>query len=213
MPNRRGPEYHDVMNIGIFGGTFDPPHLGHLILAEQCRAQAKLDQVWFLPSYVPPHKTDRVMTRFDHRCEMVALATTGQPAFRVEPIEKELPPPSYSAETLSELIQRNPQVEFSLILGGDSLNDLSTWYQPARVVRQAKLVAVPRPGATLLTAAELAARLDLPVDDVRLQIVECPLVDIASRDIRSHVNTDQTIRYLVPRSVEEFIRERKLYKS
>ena len=201
------------MNIGIFGGTFDPPHFGHLILAERCREQAGLDQVWFLVSYAPPHKTDQAITRFEQRCEMVALATTGQPAFRVEPIEKELPPPSYTAETLAELIRRHPDNKFSLIIGGDSLYDLPTWYQPVRVVRQAQLIAVPRPGVNLIPPEALAEQLGVPSSEVRLQVVECPQVDISSRDIRSRVKADQTIRFLVPRSVEEFLRDRKLYKS
>jgi len=199
------------MRIGIFGGTFDPPHLGHLILAERCREEAVLDQVWFLPSYVPPHKADRPITRFEHRCEMVTLATTGQPAFRVEPIEKELPPPSYTVETLAELTQRHPAHEFALIVGGDSLNELHQWYQPQRLVSQALLVAVARPGTLPVSAAELAAKLDVPPAAVRLQLVECPAVDIASRDIRERVKSGRTIRFLLPRSVEEFVRERKLY--
>lgn len=200
------------MNIGVFGGTFDPPHLGHLILAERCRQEAGLGQVWFLPSYVPPHKTDRAITRFEQRCEMVTLATTGQPAFRVEPIEKELPPPNYTARTFAELTARHPEHTFTLIIGGDSLQDLPGWYQPTEVVRLAKLVAVPRPGATLWTAAELAGKIGVPAEAVRLQVVECPQVDIASRDIRQRVKDGKTIRFLVPRSVEEYVRERKLYQ-
>ena len=107
------------MRIGIFGGTFDPPHLGHLILAERCREAAGLDEVWFLPSFQPPHKLDRTMSRFEARCVMVALAAIGQPAFKVERIESELPPPSYTAETLRVLKQRHPSHDFHLIVGGD----------------------------------------------------------------------------------------------
>lgn len=199
------------MRIGIFGGTFDPPHLGHLILAERCREEAKLDQVWFLTSYVPPHKADRPITRFEHRCEMVTLATTGQPAFRVEPIEKELPPPSYTLETLTELKARHPEHDFALIVGGDSLNYLSQWHEPRRLVAQTMLVAVPRPGNVLISAADLAAQVGLPVEAVRLQVVDCPQVDIASRDIRERAKAGLSIRFLLPRAVEEFVRERKLY--
>jgi nicotinate-nucleotide adenylyltransferase len=199
------------MRIGLFGGTFDPPHQAHLILAERCRAQAGLDQVWFLPSYVPPHKTDREITRFETRCEMVSLAIMGQPDFRMEPIEKELPPPSYTAETLAELRSRHPEYEFALIIGGDSLHDLPTWHEPKRVIEQARLIVVPRPKAELWTAARLAKAVGIPELSIRLTVVECPQVDIASREIRQRVQEGKTIRYLVPRSVEEFIRERKLY--
>lgn len=199
------------MRIGIFGGAFDPIHLGHLILAEQCREAARLDEVWFLPSYKPPHKSNHTLTRFEHRCDMVALATVSQPAFRVEPIEKELPPPSYTAETLAELRHRHPEHEFHLLIGADTLQDLPNWYQPPRVLEQAGLIVVPRPGAELWTAAQLAGILHVEVAAVRLQLVPCPLIEIASRDLRQRVHDRQTIRFLVPRAVEEYIRERKLY--
>ncbi len=201
------------MKIGLFGGTFDPIHLGHLLLAERCREEAGLDRVWFLPSYAPPHKTDRVITRFEVRCDLVGLAITGQPAFVVEPIEKELPPPSYTAETLAELKIRHPEHEFHLIIGGDSLHDLPGWYQPARVVQQAGLIAVARPGIAFLSPTELAKSLGVTESELNLKIVECPLIDLASREIRERVKRGKTIRFAVPRSVEEFIRERKLYRG
>ena len=199
------------MRIGLFGGTFDPIHLGHLILAERCREEAGLEEVWFLPSYVPPHKTERTITRFEQRCEMVALATAGQPAFRVERIEKELPPPSFTSETLAELRARHPEHEFSLVIGGDSLREFPTWHNPRKVLDLARLVAVPRAGTSAVTAGELAAKLELPAEGVRLLLVECPAIDIASREIRARVKEGKSIRFLVPRSIEEYIRERKLY--
>jgi nicotinate-nucleotide adenylyltransferase len=201
------------MRIGLFGGTFDPPHFGHLILAERCREEAKLDQVWFLPSYRPPHKDLQKITRFETRCDMTALAIAGQHAFRVEPIEKELPPPSYTAETLRELLLRHPHDEFALIVGGDSLRDLPGWYRPQDLLERAKLIAVPRPGTVVWSADQLASAIGVNAAEVRLQIVECPQVDIASRDIRARVNEGKTIRYLLPRSIEEMIRERDLYRN
>ena len=199
------------MRIGLYGGTFDPIPLGHLILAERSREEAGLEEVWFLPSYVPPHKAERSITRFEQRCEMVALATTGQPAFRVERIEKELPPPSFTSETLAELQSRHPQHEFFLVIGGDSLQEFPTWHEPRKVLELAGLVAVPRPGSTPWTAEELAEQLELPAEQIRLQLVDCPAIDIASRDIRARMAKGKSIRYLVPRSIEEYIRERKLY--
>jgi nicotinate-nucleotide adenylyltransferase len=201
------------MRIGLFGGAFDPVHLGHLIVAERCREEAALDRVWFLPSYKPPHKTDRALTRFEHRIDLVTLATTGQPAFAVEPIEKELPPPNYTAHTLSELRQRHPADDFFLILGADSVADLPQWYEPKRVVEQAGLLAVPRPGSPLWTAHRLAEALGMPESDIRLQTVACPLIEIASRELRQRVAEGKSIRFLVPRAVEEFIRERGLYRT
>ncbi|CAN5231229.1 nicotinate (nicotinamide) nucleotide adenylyltransferase [soil metagenome] len=200
------------MHIGIFGGTFDPIHTGHLVLAERCREAAGLDAVWFLPSYKPPHKTDVTISRFEHRVEMVSLAIVGQPAFKVDGIERELPPPSYTANTLEELHSRHPGTTFSLVVGADCLPDLPHWHDPVRVLKQAGLVVVPRPGVELWDAPRLATALKLPRDAVRMQMVECPLMEIASREIRSRVAAGKTIRYLVPRAVEEYIREKSLYR-
>lgn len=199
------------MRIGIFGGTFDPVHTGHLILAEQCRDQGGLDEVWFLPSYHPPHKHDKGVTRFEQRCDMLELATAGHPAFRINRIEKELPPPSYTAETLAELHRRHPQADFHLLMGSDSLPDLPQWYEPLRVVAQAGLIVVPRPGVMLWTAERLAMALGLDVSAVRMRFVACPMIDIASRELRRAIADGMSIRYLVPRAVEEYIRERRIY--
>ena len=201
------------MHVGIFGGTFDPIHAGHLIVAERCREEAGLDEVWFLPSYAPPHKEGVAITRFEHRCEMVTLATAGALAPPRGPLERDLPTPSYTAETLKQLILRHPDEQFSLILGGDSVHDLNTWYQPQRVVAQAGIIAVGRPGWTMPSVSELAKNLNVPESTIRLNTVECPLIDISSRDIRKRVQDGKTIRYLVPRAVEVFIHERKLYVS
>jgi nicotinate-nucleotide adenylyltransferase len=201
------------MRIGIFGGTFDPIHLGHLILAEQCRDRAKLDEVWFLPSAHPPHKSGQPVTRFEQRCEMLELATAGHPAFRVERLEKELPPPSYTAETLAELHRRRPADELLLLMGSDQLPDLPNWYEPKRVVKLAGLIVAPRPSVVMWTAEQLANALGLSASDVRLQIVESPLIDISSRELRRSVAEGRSIRFLVPRAVEEYIRDRKLYQN
>jgi nicotinate-nucleotide adenylyltransferase len=199
------------MRIGLFGGTFDPVHMGHLILAEQCRDQAGLDEVWFLPSYHPPHKATSDITRFEQRCDMLELATAGHPAFRINRIEKELPPPSYTAETLTDLKRRHPEHEFALLMGSDQLPDLPLWYEPARVIEQASLVVVPRPGVMLWTAERLARALGVEVTAVRLRFVACPMIEIASRELRRAIGDGMSVRYLVPRAVEEYIRERKLY--
>jgi nicotinate-nucleotide adenylyltransferase len=199
------------MRIGIFGGTFDPVHMGHLILAEQCRTQADLDQVWFMPSAHPPHKVDQGVTRFEQRCEMIELAIAGHPSFRVERVEKELPPPSYTAETLAELRRRFPADEFLLLMGSDTLPDLPMWYEPRRVVEQAGLVVVPRPGVMLWTAERLARALGMEAAAVRLRFVACPMIEIASRELRRAMADGMSIRYMVPRAVEEYIRDRTLY--
>lgn len=201
------------MHIGLFGGTFDPVHLGHLILAERVREEAGLDAVWFLPSYQPPHKTDVVISRFEARVEMLAMAIAGQPLFKLETIERDLPPPSYTAHTLAALQAKHPTHEFSLIVGADCLPDLPKWYEPQAILARAGLLAVPRPGIETWSAATLANALAIPERALRLRMIDCPLIAIASREIRSRTAQGKTVRYLVPRAVEEYIRERKLYLS
>jgi nicotinate-nucleotide adenylyltransferase len=201
------------MRIGIFGGTFDPVHIGHLILAEQCRDQARLDEVWFLPSYHPPHKADKGLTRFEQRCEMLELAVAGHAAFKVDRIEKELPEPSYTARTLDELHKRHPDTDFFLLLGSDCLPDLPGWYEPRKVIAQAGLLVAPRPGVMLWTAERLAAALTVPPSEVRMQLIACAPIDLASRELRRSVADGMSIRYMVPRAVEEYIRDRKLYTA
>ena len=112
-----------MQRIGIFGGTFDPVHLGHLIMAEQAREQAGLDQVWFVPAARPPHKLDRPLTAFHHRVEMLALAVAGHSAFRVNELEKDRSGPSYTVDTLEELHRRHPDTAMHLLLGSDNLPD------------------------------------------------------------------------------------------
>jgi nicotinate-nucleotide adenylyltransferase len=200
------------MHIGVFGGTFDPVHTGHLVLAERCREAAGLDAVWFLPSYQPPHKAGVPVTRFEYRMDMTGLAIVGQPAFAVNGIERELPPPSYTAHTLEALKERHPADTFSLIVGADCLPDLPKWHMPARILEQAALIVVPRPGVELWDAKRLANALAIDERMIRLAMVDSPLVEIASRDIRKRVSEGRSIRYLVPRAVEEYIREKGLYK-
>jgi len=173
------------MRIGIFGGTFDPTHYGHLIVAEQAREQAGLDQMWFIPSARPPHKVDQPITPFDRRAEMLSLALAGQEdKFRVETIERDRPGLSYTADTLDALNEQHPGTDWFLLLGADSVNDLPTWHEPLRIVDRATILVAGRHGHPHWTAAELATKLGTDPKRVRLQVVDVPLIDIASRDLR-----------------------------
>jgi nicotinate-nucleotide adenylyltransferase len=124
-----------------------------------------------------------------------------------------LPPPSYTLHTLEALAERHPGHEFHLVIGADTLADLPNWHRPADVLARAGLVAVHRPGAETWTADRLAAAVGVPPAAVRLAVVESPLVDVSSRGIRARVAAGKTVRFLVPRSVEEFVRERGLYRG
>ncbi len=200
------------MRIGVFGGTFDPVHLGHLILAEQCREQGRLEQVWFVPAASPPHKLGQELTPFAQRVEMLALAIAGQPAFRIDELEKDRPGPSYTVHTLEEIRRRLPNVELFLPIGSDTLLDLRHWYQPARVAELVTLLVTHRPGWPLPPPEEVRAALRLGPDaPLRLQVVEAPLIDIASRDIRRRAHEGHSVRYIVPRAVEAYLHDKRLY--
>jgi nicotinate-nucleotide adenylyltransferase len=201
------------MRVGIFGGTFDPVHFGHLILAEQAREQGRLDEVWFLPAPRPPQKSDQVITPFEQRVEMLQLAIAGHPAFRIDEIEKDLPGPSYTVNTLAQLHARHPDADLWLLIGGDSLADLPKWHQPAGIIAQAGLLVMARPGAALLSADELRDRLSLPRENtLRLQVLqEASYIEVSSTDLRRRVREGRSIRYFLPRAVEVYIREKHLY--
>jgi nicotinate-nucleotide adenylyltransferase len=200
------------MRIGLFGGTFDPPHVGHQILADRCREEAGLDEVWFLVSFRPPHKPDGTVSGFDDRVAMVQAAVEGVTGFRVELIESELPPPSYTAHTLAALIERHPGADFRLILGADSVVDLPQWFEPKSVLTRAGLIVVPRPGVEAWSTERLAAAVGVPPAMVRMQTVPCPLIEIASRVLRKRVADGKGIRFLVPPAVEAIVRDRNLYR-
>jgi nicotinate-nucleotide adenylyltransferase len=198
------------MRIGVFGGTFDPVHQAHLILAEQAREQAALDQVWFVPAGRPPHKTHRELTSFAQRAEMLSLALSGNPAFRVDELEKDRAGPSYTADTLDELHRRYPEHEWFLLIGGDALRDLPGWYQPDRIVARATLLVMGRAGSDIGQIEEWQNKLG---KQARVQILKAPLMEISSTDLRQRVGEGRSIRYLVPRAIEAYIHDKGLYRK
>jgi nicotinate-nucleotide adenylyltransferase len=201
------------MRVGVFGGTFDPVHHGHLILAEQAREQGSLDEVWFIPAPRPPHKSETALTRFEQRVEMLHLALAGNPAFRVDEMEKARPGPSYTVETLSELRQRHPGHEFFLLIGSDTLADLPDWREPRRVLEQATLLVNVRPNSPLPDLARLRQQLSMPPEEpLRMQVLEAPLIDISSRELRRRAAVGRSLRYFLPRAVEIYILEKRLYR-
>jgi nicotinate-nucleotide adenylyltransferase len=201
------------MRVGVFGGTFDPVHTGHLILAEQAREQGRLDEVWFVPAPRPPHKDEPDLTRFEQRVEMLALALAGNPAFRIDELEKERSGPSYTVDTLAELRRRHPSHEFFLLVGSDTLVDLPHWHEPVRVLEQAGLLVMARPGSVVPTVEQLRAQLPMSGEaPLRLQVVETPQIDISSRDLRRRAASGHSLRYFLPRSVEYYIHDKRLYR-
>jgi nicotinate-nucleotide adenylyltransferase len=202
------------MRLGVFGGTFDPVHTGHLILAEQCREQGRLDRVLFIPAARPPHKQETPLTPFHLRVEMLELSVAGQPAFQIDELEKDRPGPSFTVHTLEELRRRQPADEFFLLLGSDTLHDLKHWYQPERIAELAGFLVVMRPDWPAFSEEDLAASLKLrDRAALRYHLIRTPLIDISSRDIRRRVGEGRSIRYLLPRGVEAYIHDKQLYRT
>lgn len=200
------------MRLGIFGGSFDPVHYGHLLLAECAREGAQLDQVWFLPAAVPPHKQERQLATGKQRVEMLELAIGGYEPFRVSTLELDRGGVSYTYQTLEAIRELEPAAELFLILGADALNDLPGWRAPARICELALPLVVNR----VDFAAPNFAALSGFVPPERLALIQnlqvtMPLVSFSSSDLRARLAAGQSIRYRTPRAVEKFIETSKLY--
>jgi nicotinate-nucleotide adenylyltransferase len=204
------------MRIGVFGGSFDPVHLGHLILAECCREQAGLDRVLFVPAATQPHKQDRRLAAAEQRVEMLRLATGGHPAFDVATLEVDRGGVSYTVDTLEALRAAHPRTEFHLLLGPDALAGLPAWREPRRIAALAEIVAVEREALDDLegSAAGLA---DLLGADRQAAVlarrVRMPAIGIRASDLRAAVAAGRSIRFRTPRAVEAFIAAHGLYRS
>lgn len=206
------------MRIGVFGGSFDPVHVGHLLLAECCREQAGLDRVLFVPAATQPHKQDRRLAAPEHRVEMLRLATGGHPAFAVATLEIERGGVSYTVDTLTALAAAHPDAELCLLLGPDALAGLPTWREPERIAEFATLVGVEREALDDLPTAATAAGLATLLGAERLAAVlesrvRMPAIGIRASDIRAAVAAGRSIRYRTPRAVEAFIAAHGLYRS
>lgn len=201
------------MRLGLFGGSFDPIHLGHLLLAEACREACRLDRVWFVVTANPPHKVGRQRADVAHRLEMARIAVAGNPAFEVSEIEAHRTDPTYSYQTIESLKVQRPDDELFFLIGADSLIDLPTWRHPERLARAASIVVVDRPGSPD-TARLVATHTAALGPDVRpLQLVESPLIQISSTDLRHRLRTARSIRYQVSRGVEAYIAAHGLYRD
>lgn len=202
------------MRLGILGGTFDPIHYGHLLLAECCREQHRLDRVWFMPTAVPPHKQSLAISSTEHRLTMLSLAISGNPAFEVSRHEIDRGGVNYTVDTLAHFHAQSPDRELFFLLGGDSLADLPTWREPGRICDLATLVVVHRPGMAEIDLSGLTKVLtSTQIDRIRSHIVEMPRIDLSAREMRSLVAAGRSIRYRTPRSVEKYIETHGLYRE
>ena len=202
------------MRLGLFGGTFDPVHYGHLLLAESCREQCRLSAVWFLPAAVPPHKRNRQLTPAAARIEMLELAIAGHPAFSVSRYEADRGGINYTVDTLAHFRGQDPEGELFFLLGADMLHDLPGWHEPARVCQLATAIAVRRSGTGPVDFDSLSQVVSPEaVERIRRHQVEMPEIGISSTEIRRRVGGGLSIRYLAPRAVEKYIETHGLYAA
>lgn len=206
------------MRIGVFGGSFDPVHVGHLLAAECCREQARLDRVLFVPAAIPPHKQSRELAEPRHRVEMLRLATGGNPAFAVWTDEIDRGGVSYTVDSLERLAAAQPADELCLLLGPDAVADFASWREPSRIARLARLVAMEREGLDDIAAAVARGGLGtvLGAEACRRLVAErvrLPAIGIRASDLRGALAAGRSIRYRTPRAVETYIAAEGLYST
>lgn len=204
------------MRLGIYGGTFDPVHYGHLLLAEQCREQCLLDEVRFIPAAIPPHKQEAEISDGRDRLHMLEFALSGCPELTISDIELRRSGRSYTVDTLQQLADEDVDRELFLLMGMDSLVDFPTWRQPERILELATLVAVNRRSLhedPARAAAVAAVEQIAPRAGERLKIVDMPDIAISASDLRRRVREGLSIRFQTPRPVAMYIAEHRLYRD
>ena len=209
----RKQDLHDAgrKRVGILGGTFDPIHVGHLMMAEAVRGEYHLDEILFIPAASPPHKQGQRITSAAHRYLMTVLATSSNPHFLVSDIEMKRPGPSYTIDTVYELRERFPKTEFYFIIGTDVIAEIATWDRVEELLTLCQFIAASRPGQEP-DLARLRRELGA-LGEVRIHPVTTPELEISSTDIRQRVQRGASIRYIVPDAVEQYIYKEGLYRD
>jgi nicotinate-nucleotide adenylyltransferase len=197
------------VRLGLLGGTFDPPHDGHLVAAQEAAVQLGIERVLFLPARLNPLKQDEAVSSSEDRCRMVELAIDGNPVFELSRLDLDRPPPSYTVDLLRAVHAAWPEAELFWLAGSDILAELPRWHQPAELLQLAWLVAVTRPGAPEPDLGRLEQH--LPGCRERIIVLDAPGVDISSTQLRDRIHKGLPIRYLTPPAVESYISERGLY--
>lgn len=204
MTAARRPRGPAVRRLGVFGGTFDPPHVGHLALAECARTQLKLDRVLFVPAGTPPHKASaRASTA--HRVAMTRAAVRGNPAFAVSTIEARRAGPSYTADTLASIAKAHPGAELFLLMGADMYATFDSWVRPAEIAALATLAVALRPGAKRARVSRFAAR------GRGVRWLANPALEVSSSAVRDLSRRGVSLRYLVPDAVARYVAAHRLY--
>lgn len=200
--------------IGIMGGTFDPIHYGHLVIAEEVRVTCELNEMVFVPAGQPPHKQGDIVTAAHQRLAMLELAIASNPHFSISLVDMERAGPSYTVETLQLLRQQwGQETTFYFVIGWDSLEEFHTWYEPAAILEQlAHLVAVHRPGYTARQNELGHLEERFPTFKQRLLTMAAPQLEISATDLRQRIATGRPIKYQTPEAVEHYIIQHKLYQ-
>lgn len=199
------------MRVGIFGGTFDPPHIGHLILAAEARDQLKLDRVLWMVTPDPPHKTGREITALATRLQLVQAAICHDEQFEISRVEIDRPGPHYSADTVDIVARSMPQAELFYLMGGDSLHDLPGWIRPRQFINTLDGIGVMRRPQDSINLAYLEQI--LPGITPKVFFIEAPLLEIASSDIRNRAAEGSHIRYFLPDEVYQLVQSLGLYRK
>ena len=195
--------------IAVLGGSFNPIHAGHLIMAENALVDLALDAVVFAPAGDPPHKDGNGLASADDRLAMVRLATENRPGFDVSTMDLDVDEPSYTWRLLERMVASEPTTDFWFLMGGDSVHDFPTWRRPERILELARLAVVERPGYLL----DLGGSRQVPELPYRTDVIEAPLCDISATDIRQRIASRRSVRYLVPDPVREYIEQHGLFRA
>ena len=191
------------MKIGIFGGTFNPPHIGHLIVAEHARVSAGLDKILFIPAYISPLKDSGEEINAQDRLAMTTLAIDKNPHFEVSDIELKREEKSYTIETIEVLKNKFPSAEFYLLIGMDNYQSLQEWKESKKLLATVNILVLNRP--------EISSSLNQKIDNSKIKFLSVPNIEVSSTDIRNRIRAGESVRYSVPDSVFDYIQSHRLY--
>lgn len=187
-----------MKKVGILGGTFDPPHHGHLLIANEVLTTLKLDEIWFMPNQEPPHKKKSDSIKNRERLEMINLAIEGNSQFKIQPLELERTGPSFTVDTMKIILEKYNDTQFFFIIGADMIEYLPKWYKIEELVRMVQFVGVERP--------EYSHDTSYPII-----YIDVPAMEVSSSMIRDRLKKGQSVRYLLPDSIIQYIEENQLY--
>lgn len=202
----------NLKKIGIMGGTFNPVHKAHLVLAEKAYEQFELEKVLFMPSKNPPHKDLKNIISDEHRTNMISLAIADNPYFALSKLELERGGTTYTVDTLEYLTNHELDKMFYFIIGADSLFQLETWREPAKILKMAKVVAGSRYNLSNESILNQIHHLNT-IFNTNIELLEIPTIDVSSKHIRESVENHQSISNYVPDSVEKYIYKHNLYST